>query len=228
MKNGKKGLRLAAMFLAVFLLVAFVGVDMIQADTPYKTFTVDGYGSVKETQTAYLAHETIIKFGEDFFSDPNDLYVTDDGEIYVADSGSGRILVGDINGNLIQTIGEGVLETPRGVFVTEENKHVYVADFGDGIKDGFVYEFDADGTLLNTYGRPDNPLYGDASTTSYLPVKIAVNDAGVMYIICQSNSNGIVEISPTDGGTFLGYFGTNYADADFLTVMYRRILTDEQ
>ena len=36
-----------------------------------------------------------------------------------------------------------------------------------------------------------------------LPQKIVVNDAGVMYIVCQSNTNGIVEISPEEGGTFL-------------------------
>ncbi len=49
-----------------------------------------------------------------------------------------------------------------------------------------------------------------------------------MYIICESNTNGIVEISPTDGGTFLGYFGTNYASKSLKTIIYRAILTDEQ
>ena len=43
-----------------------------------------------------------------------------------------------------------------------------------------------------------------------------------------SNTNGIVEISPTDGGTFLGYFGTNFADQSIQTIIYRAILTDAQ
>jgi tetratricopeptide (TPR) repeat protein len=49
-----------------------------------------------------------------------------------------------------------------------------------------------------------------------------------MYVICESNTNGIVEIAPTDGGTFLGYFGTNYASTSLQTIIYRAILTDEQ
>ena len=107
------------------------------------------------------------------------------------------------------------------MFVTED-KHIYVAD-----RDAqAVFEFDADGTVLNTYTKPNSPLYGDS--LSFLPMKLVVNDAGVMYIICESNTNGIVEISPTDGGTFLGYFGTNYASTDIRTIIYRAILTDAQ
>ena len=61
-----------------------------------------------------------------------------------------------------------------------------------------------------------------------MPIKVVVNDAGILFVICESNTNGIVEISPIDGGTFLGYFGTNYASADFRTIIYRAILTEAQ
>lgn len=220
MKKGKVGLRFAAMFLIALVLVTGMG-QVVNAETPYKTYTVDGYGSILETQTAYLAYETITKFGDEALSSPSDLCVTDDGEIYVADTGNARIVVGNIEGELIKIIGEGTLVTPMGVFVTED-KHIYVAD-----RDAqAVFEFDEDGEVLNTYTKPDSPLYG--SSLSFLPTKIVVNDAGIMYIICESNTNGIVEISPTDGGTFLGYFGTNYASTSLKTIIYRAILTDEQ
>lgn len=220
MKKGKVGLRFAAMFLIALVLVTRMG-QVVNAETPYKTYTVDGYGSILETQTAYLAYETITKFGDEALSSPSDLCVTDDGEIYVADTGNARIVVGNIEGELIKIIGEGTLVTPMGVFVTED-KHIYVAD-----RDAqAVFEFDEDGEVLNTYTKPDSPLYG--SSLSFLPTKIVVNDAGIMYIICESNTNGIVEISPTDGGTFLGYFGTNYASTSLKTIIYRAILTDEQ
>jgi sugar lactone lactonase YvrE len=207
--------------LSAFICALGFGSITAQAETPYKTYTVDGYGSVQETQTAYLAYETITKFGDKFLSSPSDLFVTDDGEIYVADTGNARIVVGDIEGNEIKTIGEGTLVTPKGVFVTDD-KHVYVAD-----RDAqAVFEFDPDGTLLNTYTKPTSPLYGDDLT--FLPIKLVVNDAGIMYVICESNTNGIVEISPAEGGTFLGYFGTNFASTSFQTILYRAILTDEQ
>ena len=227
-KFKEKFLKRTAMFLAGFVLATCVGTTAAYAETPYKTYTVDGYGKVQETQSAYLPYETIIGFGTNTFSNPRDIFVTKDGTIYVADAGNGRILVGTIDGEEKQIIGEGLLQNPRGVFVTEENGHVYVADRGDASVDGHVYEFDADGTLLNTYNRPDNPLYGDARDVQFLPTKIVVNDAGVMFIVCESNTNGIVEISPTDGGTFLGYFGTNFASADLRTVVLRAILTDAQ
>ncbi len=222
MKSGKKVFRLIAMFLIALVLVSGIGSMTAYAETPYKTYTIDGYGYIQETQTAYLAYETITKFGGEFLNGPSDMYVTDDGEIYVADTGNARIVVGDINGTKIKTIGEGTLVTPKGVYVTEHNKHVYVAD-----RDAeAVFEFDADGKLLNKYTKPTSPLYGEG--LSFLPIKIAVNDAGVMYVICESNTNGIVEISPNEGGTFLGYFGTNYASTSLQTIIYRAILTDEQ
>lgn len=222
MKNGKKLKRLAAMFLIALVLVSGLGTVTALAETPYKTYTIDGYGYIQETQTAYLAYETITKFGDEFLDGPSDMYVTDDREIYVADTGNGRIVVGNIEGEKIKTIGEGTLVTPKGVFVTEHNKHVYVAD-----RDAeAVFEFDENGNVLNKYTKPNSPLYGDG--LSFLPIKIAVNDAGVMYIICESNTNGIVEISPNEGGTFLGYFGTNYASVSLQTIIYRAILTDAQ
>ena len=63
-----------------------------------------------------------------------------------------------------------------GVFVTSDKK-IYVAD-----KDGkAVFVFDQNGKVLNKYTKPDSPLYGEG--LDFLPQKIVVNDAGVMYIV---------------------------------------------
>lgn len=221
MKKWKKLLKSAAVFLTAMVLTSGISSVVAYAETPYRTYTVDGNGRMQETQTAYLAHETIIKFGEEFLSAPNDIFVDKDGTIYVADTGSKRIIVGNSNGELLNVIGEGVLQDPRGVFVTEE-KHIYVAD-----RNGHaIYVFDAEGNQLEKYGKPDSPLYGEGM--DFLPNKLVVNDAGVMYIVCEKNTNGIVEISPTAGGTFLGYFGTNFAKVDLQTIIYRAIMTEEQ
>ena len=114
--------------------------------------------------------------------------------------------------NLITTFGEGVLVNPRGIYVTPE--HIcYVAD-----RDAkAVFVFDADGELIHTYGKPTAPLYGE--TQDFLPLKVIANEAGTMYIICESNTNGIVQISPVDGGTFLGYFGTNGTDPSLWNII---------
>lgn len=220
MKNRIKVTKLITVFMSVFAFIA-ISFSSVYAETPYKTYTVDGYGNLLETQTAYLAYETIVKFDDESFSSPSDMCVTEDGEIYVADTGNARIVVGDIDGNLIKIVGEGTLVSPRGVYVTDD-KHIYVADRDASA----IFEFDEDGTLLNTYGKPDSPLYGN--NLNFMPIKVVVNDSGIMFAICESNTNGIVEISPAEGGTFLGYFGTNTASADIMTIIYRAILTDQQ
>lgn len=212
--------RFAAAVLSVVIICLTLSVTAF-ADTPYVTYTINGYGQIRQTQTAYLAHATIIKFGEEALASPSDICIADDGLIYIADSGNKRIVVGTADGELVRIIGEGKLKNPRGVFVTRDGS-VYVAD-RDANR---IFVFGSDGELVNEYAKPTSPLYGDE--VSFLPIKIVVNDAGIMFVVCESNTNGIVEISPTDGGTFLGYFGTNFADVNITTIIYRAILTDEQ
>ena len=95
--------RIALSLCAVALLLG----SMLSAgaDAPYKTFTFDGYGYMIQTQTAYLPYETITKFDDEALSGPSDLQVTDEGRIYVADTGNARVVVGDIECNLLQTLG---------------------------------------------------------------------------------------------------------------------------
>lgn len=212
--------RLAAALLTAVVICVMLSVSAF-ADTPYVTYTINGYGQIRPTQTAYLAHATITKFGDQALASPSDICIADDGLIYVADSGNSRIVVGDPDGELVRTIGEGILVNPRGVFVTSDGS-VYVADRDAGK----IFVFGDSGELVGEYSKPASPLYGDE--VSFLPIKIAVNDAGIMFVVCESNTNGIVEISPTDGGTFLGYFGTNYTEKSITAIIYRAILTDEQ
>ncbi|MBQ7919538.1 MAG: YIP1 family protein [Lachnospiraceae bacterium] len=204
------------------MILALCSIEMpVSADSPYKTYTFDGYGYIIQTQSAYLPYETITKFDEEALSGPSDMQVTDDGLIYVADTGNSRIVVGDLEGNLIKIIGEGILQTPKGVYVTA-NKDVYVAD-RDAKR---IFQFNENGELIKEYGKPTSPLYGE--DLDFLPLKLVVNDAGIMYVVCESNTNGIVQISPTEGGTFLGYFGTNTASASPWLIFRRMIATDAQ
>lgn len=219
MKKMKKRIISLAALLIAFAMPA--DTLIVQADAPYKTYTVDGYGYVSETQTAYLPYETITKVGEEALNAPTDFTLLDDGYMYILDSGNARVVVSDMEANLVTTFGEGVLVNPRGIYVTPEHL-CYVAD-----RDArAVFVFNADGELINTYGKPTEPLYGE--TQDFLPLKVIANEAGTMYIICESNTNGVVQISPVDGGTFLGYFGTNGTDPSLWNIIWRSIQTDAQ
>ncbi len=222
---GKKhiGKLIASALLAAALTLTVTDLFTItaRADAPYKTYTVDGYGSVAETQTAYLPYETITKIDEETLNGPTDFKLMPDGTMYILDSGNARVVVSDLSGNLIKTFGEGTLVSPRGIYVTKD--HItYIAD-----RDAkSIFVFDEEGNLIHTYTRPNVPMYGE--TQDFLPLKVIVNDAGTIYVICESNTNGVVEISPVDNGTFLGYFGTNSTNSSLINIIWRAILTDEQ
>ena len=53
------------LLLVLLLVCASLSPAIAQAATPYKTYTMDGYGYVTETQTAYTPYQTIEKIGED-------------------------------------------------------------------------------------------------------------------------------------------------------------------
>lgn len=220
MKKAWKKFFVSLTALLLFLGVAADGIKA-QADSPYKTYTMDGYGYVTETQTAYLPYRTITKIGEEALIGPTDFTLTNDGYMYILDSGNGRVVVSDMEAGLIATFGEGILVNPRGMYVTED--HIcYVAD-----RDArSIFVFDESGELIQTYGKPDHPLYG--GDLDFLPLKVVVNESGTMYVICESNNNGIVQISPVEGGTFLGYFGTNNTNASLWRIIWRAIQTDAQ
>ncbi len=209
------------LLLAFFIAGCFAQPRAVNADTPYKTYTVDGYGSTIETQTAYLPYTTITKIGDESLKQPTDFSLLDDGYIYILDSGNKRIVVSDMNAELVMTFGEGILNSPKGIFVTADHT-CYVADHG--AKKIFV--FDGNGNLTGEYGKPDSAMYGESQ--DFKPLKIVVNSFGTMYVICESNTNGIVEISPVEGGTFLGYFGTNSTRASLWTIIWRAVLTEAQ
>jgi len=219
MKNISKGL--IALILTLFLAGSGLGAGEVLAEAPYKTYTIDGYGYVTETQTAYVPYGSITKIGDKYLNAPRDMKITKDGEIYIADTGNRRIIVSDLAGNYIKEFGADVLINPCGLFVTEE-KYVYVAD-RDAAK---IFVFSRDGTVIAEYGRPNHPLYGE--TMDFKPIKIAVNEAGIMYVVSEANTNGIVQISPKENGTFLGYFGTNYANTSLGEIILRLLLTDAQ
>lgn len=213
--------RFSKSVIALLLLSFLFTGKPIQADTPYKTYTQGGYIGITETQAAYTPLTSITKIGDLSFKNPSDMLITKDDEIYIADTEGKRILVADTEGNLLTIYGEGVLQNPTGIFVTK-NKTLYVADKNAGK----IVIFNKEGEVIKEYTKPNHPLYG--SEMNFKPQKLVVDSKGIMYIICEGNTNGIVQISPTEGGTFLGYFGTNQTWPSILDIFRRMVLTDEQ
>lgn len=211
-------------------------VTSVQAESPYKTFTIDGYGSINETQTAYEPYQTITKivYGEDvedpegtggiILKSPQDMCVRGD-KMYILDAGLvgddiRRVVISTLDGQYIDQIAYEEFINPKGLYVTEEGR-IYVAD-----RDAkAIFIFDKDGNFEKKITKPDHPLYGD--DMEFLPLKIVVNHGGVMFIICEKNRNGIVQMTEDENGSFLGYFGTNATDVSLRVILQRLLLSDE-
>lgn len=96
---------------------------------------------------------------EDKLSKPQGLFVTEEGHIYVADSGNGRLVEYDGDGNYIRQIGrpvtdliaDSVIYTPQKVVVDKDGR-IYVTAYG--INMGLV-EFSAEGVFQSFMGAAE-------------------------------------------------------------------------
>lgn len=207
----KKTIRLASLFA---LLLVFSTNFSVRAGTPYTTWTVGPGGWFTQTQDAYTPYTEI----ELMVSGPEDMYVTPDGLIYVADTGNGQILMLK-NFEIVATFGQGILQSPTGVFVDDAGT-IYVTDS----KDNTIVILDPDGNLVMKFGRPEEPLFGIQA--EFLPRKIAVDARQNLYIVCEGSVNGIVQMNTN--GNFIGYFGANPATMSLKMILQRLFLTKAQ
>lgn len=199
-------LALTCLFLITSVSLYPINAESVLYDNglPYNTYTVDFEGRLTFTQTAYTPVGVLNRsIG---LSAPEDLFVKD-GYVYVADTGNHRVIVMNYRGELIHEIGLGLLDSPTGVHVSEED-FLYVADKGNKL----VYKFELDGTLVTTFDRPNEPLFGSQSL--FVPVKVVVGSGENIYIIGDGSTSGVIQLN--FDGSFLGYFGVNLSDKSFI------------
>lgn len=168
------------------------------------------------TQDAYLTGDAL--FLEDPLRMPEDLYYRDS-RLYVADTGNGRIVCQNLATGERSTVGEGILTSPRGVFVTDEGE-IYVADTDLGA----VVVLDEKGRELRRYGRPTGVAFG--ADAQYQPTKVAVSDAGILYIVSSGSFDGMIQMDAS--GEFLGYYGYNNVPVTALELLQDFLFTDAQ
>lgn len=200
----------------IILLLALLGFSFspAQANTPYTTWAIGPGGSLFQTQDAYRPYDEI----ELPIEGPEDFFVMPDGAMYLADTGNGRILkLKDFE--IIAEYGQDFLENPSGIFVDPKGK-MYITD----AKTNLVVILDANGNLINQFGRPVEPLFGKRS--EFLPRKIAVDARENLYIISEGSVNGIVQMNSL--GNFIGYFGANSASTSLRFILQRMFLSQEQ
>jgi tetratricopeptide (TPR) repeat protein len=204
----------------IFLLIFIIATVLVtavpaRAESPYTTWAIGPRGFLVMTQDAYTPFAEI----DLDMSGAEDMFITEDGVIYVADTGNGRIVKLNANYEVETIYGEEELQGPTGLFVDDEGT-IYVAD----ARQDMIFIFDAAGNVVNSFGRPSEPLFGQ--NREFLPRKITVDARENLYIISEGSVNGIVQMNTK--GNFIGYFGANTATMSLKMILQRLFLTDEQ
>ncbi|MEK3890012.1 YIP1 family protein [Bacillus sp. FSL K6-3431] len=202
-----------------------------KADTPYETFSVDGFGRTIFTQPAY---EPIGVFAQDIYvvdekgekvysplNKPQDLFVDNKDEVYIADTGNDRIVHLDKEGQLVRvlSIPESPLKQPSGVFVTG-NGNIYIADTGNKR----VVRLNKDGKMLQEFSRPESKYINDAFV--YEPINMTVDRRGFVYVVSRGTFQGIIQFDPE--GEFYGFYGTNITEVSLMDRVRNLFYTEEQ
>ena len=176
---------------------------LTQQSAPYATYTIGPNGRYVQTQTAY---EPAGYFDTAYdLNQPEDMVRLGD-DLYVADTGNGRILKFDMESGEGEILLDN-LSKPTGIHVTETGE-LYVADQSDRV----VYHYDANMDLLNTYDRPTEPIFGEASP--YVPLKVTAGPRGIVYIVGEGSTSGLMQLNQQ--GEFLGFFATNTTSFSWL------------
>jgi len=167
-----------------------------------------------------------ISLGISRLSEPQDVFVTDDGTTFIADTGNNRIVVIDKDYRLVKVIsgfnnGESGWDTfnkPTGLFVTKDGL-LYIADS----QNGRIVVLDDEGLLVRIYGIPQSPLIGE--NFEYIPLKIAVDSAKRLNVVAKDMEKGIIQLNQE--GRFIRFFGAIPTPPNLLNSIVRAIGTEE-
>lgn len=196
---------------AVAFSALTVNVSALEAYDPY---SYDRWGDPVASQTGYTAEKYIDgeMIGCGNFYEPADMFISYDNLLYIADRGNNRIVITDLDFNLVGEMKEFsyngetlTLKKPSGVFVDKYTGFIYVCD----TENERVIKCDADGNVDRLFCKPQTELYDENLT--YNPGKVLVDKAGNVYVVVRSITKGAVMFDSE--GEFLRFYGANRVEA---------------
>ncbi len=237
---------------AALMLAGTFAVNVSAAES-YDPYSYDRWGDAVASQVGYTAEYFIdgqsieglaekVQSLEGFdpeeeewteklgLKEPADLFITKDELLYIADKGNDRIIVTDLEFNLVNYLdsfkynGETLtLKKPEGVFVDQYTGYVYVCD----TENSRVLKADTEGNVDYIFEKPVSEIY--SADLTFNPRKVAVDKAGNVYIVVKSVTKGAVMYDFR--GEFLGFYGANRVEATSEIVMnafWNTISSEEQ
>lgn len=225
--------------IASLMLLLMLLPTVVCASTPYSTYTYSIDGEVLESPAAYVPdavidseyigqldeEDKLVSLGE-----IRDIFIDPDENIFLVDATNNRIVILDkyfkFKAELAEFVNEhGVPQTfnsPSGVFVSDEL--IYVCDTNNNRIVIFERE-DEEGNIAyhKTVLAPKSELFGD--TDVYLPVAVAVDAYGRLFVVSQATYQGIVVMS--DDGSFYGFIGAQKVSKTAIEAIWSYFQTAE-
>jgi len=215
--------------ISVLLLVVLSTMPCAALSTAIENNVSYTYTATGEAIESPLAYTPVTLHGADELGldvefAPTDIYVQN-GTIYVVDTVANRIYLLDQElrlTHIIETLTETntpTLNQPEGIFV-DQSGQIYIAD----TKNRRIVTCDKKGKVIKEWGDPEIKVMGE--TVEFLPSKIAVDQAGRMFVVCNNVNRGIVELDVD--GVFNGFIGAPDVKVDMVTYFWKLISTAEQ
>lgn len=195
---------------------------------PYETYVYDVQNEADIIPATYRVEQVLraSDWGMENFKELAEVWYDGEETLYFCDAGSSHIVLTDTalqrKNTLESFVFEGVTETlsaPNGLCTDDEN--LYVADTGNSR----IVVFDRR-TLAckKILGKPTISLLETDYT--YTPQKIAVDEAGRIYVIANGINQGLVELD--ENGAFVTFLGAPSVVPDLMEQIWREIATEEQ
>lgn len=220
--------------LTVLVLLCFTFATAYAEHTGDSSYIYDYWGAANESLSAFELSTVISTDSVEgaVIKSVDDIYVYND-RVYIADSVSNTVFILDQDFNLIDEIRiirdkegkivvnddnkQALLSAPEGVYANDE--YIYIADTGNKRifllnPETYALEMEID--------KPDNMV----GSTDFVPSKLAVDNAGRIFVVVKSSTEGIIELN-TDG-SFSRYFGVNSPTVSFIDYFWKSIASDEQ
>ena len=197
--------------LSTFIIVFCLLFSMTASAKTTTSYYYDDAGQAHEAPNGYTLGKDIFlrETVETKYGKITDMETDRDGNIYLLSSEMGDIIVLDAEMEYLRTI-VPVLENAEdncagaeGIFISEyhDSREIYIADTNHSR----IVRLDDNGKQLKIYGRPNTSLLDEK--TEFYPIKIAVNEAGSMYVVCRGIYLGAVIMD--NHGEFLSFYGSN-------------------
>lgn len=215
-----------AMFFTVFCII-LCGMLPVSAAAS-SSYVYDTEGKAKSVPKPYQTVDCVDgEFAGKRLNSPQDLFVAGDQTVYILDSGNNRIV--RLNGDMtfkeeifLTKNGERIeFSEAKGIFVGDGSL-IYVADKGAQV----VYVTSADGSVTGEITSPPKDQVDD--DFEYTPVSVAVDTAGIIYVISSGSYSGALQYDADYN--FLGFYGSekvNVTAKVLFNEFWKKVLSEE-